>query len=146
MSLREEKLLENIKLGSLFGYVQSHIEVPENLREALANFPPIFKNNKNGRDDIGPFMKENAEKEGILTQPRRMPTSSYFLENGRIITPLLLFYLDFGPGCKKIYQFMQYTTMKCFNSFVQSAVNARREGDENPNSGVVAETKKLLAY
>ena len=28
---------------------------------------------------------------------------------------------------------------------MQSAVNARREGDENPNSSVVAETMKLLA-
>ena len=35
--------------------------------------------------------------------------------------------------------------VKCFNNFVQSAVNARREGDENPNSSVVAETMKLLA-
>ena len=33
----------------------------------------------------------------------------------------------------------------CFNNFVQSAVDARREGDENPNSSVVAETMKLLA-
>ena len=29
--------------------------------------------------------------------------------------------------------------------FVQSAVDARRQGDENPNSSVVAETLKLLA-
>ena len=35
--------------------------------------------------------------------------------------------------------------MMCFNKFVQSAVNARREGDENPYSRVVAETMKLLA-
>ena len=35
--------------------------------------------------------------------------------------------------------------MKCFNNFVQSAVNARRGGDENPNSSVVAEKMKLLA-
>ena len=40
---------------------------------------------------------------------------------------------------------MQYTPMKCFNNIVQSAANARREGDENPNSSVVAETMKLLA-
>ena len=35
--------------------------------------------------------------------------------------------------------------MKCFNDFVQSAVNARREGDENAHSSVVAETLNLLA-
>ena len=40
---------------------------------------------------------------------------------------------------------MQYTPMERFNNFAQSAVNARREGDENPNSSIVAETMKLPA-
>ena len=40
---------------------------------------------------------------------------------------------------------MDYFPVKCFNKFVQSAVDARREGDENPNSSVVVETMKLLA-
>ena len=35
--------------------------------------------------------------------------------------------------------------MKCFNTFLQSEVNAKREGDENPSSSVVEETMKLLA-
>ena len=43
-----------------------------------------------------------------------------------------------------IYRFVEYTPVKCLNKFVQSAVNARREADENPNSGVVAETMKVL--
>ena len=33
----------------------------------------------------------------------------------------------------------------CFNSFVESTVDARRQKDANPISNVVAETKKLLA-
>ena len=93
MPLREESPLKNIKTGNLFGYIQCDIEVPENLREAFANFPPIFKNNKFGRDDIGPFMKEYTKRERLFTQSRRMLKSSYFLENGTIITSLLLFYL-----------------------------------------------------
>ena len=35
--------------------------------------------------------------------------------------------------------------MKCFNSVFQAAVDARRKSDENPHSGVVAETMKMLA-
>ena len=65
--------------------------------------------------------------------------------NGTIITPLLLYYLNLGLECTKIHRFVQYTPRKCFSSFVQPAVNARRQGDENPNSSVVAETMKLLA-
>ena len=63
-----------------------------------------------------------------------MLISSYFLENVTLITPLLLFYLELGLVCKKIYRFVEYTPVKCFNKLVQSAVDARREGDENPNS------------
>ena len=50
-----------------------------------------------------------------------------------------------GLVCTKIHRFVEYTPQKFFNSFVQSAVDARRQGDENPNSSVVAETTKLLA-
>ena len=143
--LREESLLEQIRSGKLFGYVQCDIEVPEEFKEKFANFPPIFKNTNVGRHDIGSLMQDYAEKEGLLCQPRKMLISSYFLENGTLITPLLLFYLELGLVCKKIYRFVEYTPVKCFNEFVQSAVDARREGDENPNSSVVAETMKLLA-
>ena len=139
---KEERLLEKINSGSQFDYVQCNIEVPENLREAFANFPPIFKNNKVDRDDTGPLTKQDAEKDGLSTQFTRMPISRFFLENGPIITPLLLFYLDLGLGCKKSYRFVQYTPTKCFNKIVQSVVNARREEDENLNSSVVAETMK----
>ena len=40
---------------------------------------------------------------------------------------------------------MEYIPVLCSNNVVQSGVNARREGDENANSSVVAETMKLLA-
>ena len=90
-------------------------------------------------------MKDYAEKEGLLCQPRKMLISSYFLENSTLVTPLLLFYLDFGLVCEKIHRFVEYIPVKYFNKFKQSAVSARREGDQNPNSSVVAETIKLLA-
>ena len=90
-------------------------------------------------------MKEYAEKEGIMSQPRRMLKPSFQLKNGTINTPLLLYYLHLGLECTKIHRFVQYTPKKCFSSFVQSAVKARRQGDENPNSSVVAETMKFLA-
>ena len=91
------------------------------------------------------LMQDYAEKEGLLYRPRKILISSYFLENGTLITPLILFYLELGLQCKKIYCFVEYTQGNWFNKFVQSAVNARREGDENPNSSVVAEAMKLLA-
>ena len=90
-------------------------------------------------------MEESAEKKRRLTEPRRMLLSNYFLENGTIVTPLLLFYLDLVVNCGNIYRFVQYIPMGRFNNFVQSAVNAGRVGEENPNPSVVAEKLKLLA-
>ena len=136
-----EQQLERIK--NLFGYVQCNIEVPENLRANFANFPPIFQNTLVSKNVIGDLMKTYAEEEGIMSQPRKMLISSFTLRNGTLITPLLLFHLQLGLVITKIHRFVEYTPRKCFNSFVH-AVDARRKGDENPNSSVVAETMKLL--
>ena len=136
--------MQQIIDGQLFGYVQCYIEVPEHLRDYFSDFPPILKITVVSREDIGNLMKEYEEKEAIMPQPRRMLISSFILTNGTIITLLLLFCLKLGLVCRKVHRFVQYTPRKCFNSLVQSAVDARRQGDKNPNSSVVAETMKLL--
>ena len=142
--LSEEQLLQGIIDGRLFGYVQCDMEVPQHLRCYFSNFPPLFKNTVISREDIGTLMREYAEKNYIMAQPRRMLISSFVLTNSTIITLLLLFYLKVGLVCKMAHRFVQYTRRKCFNNFVHSAVDACRQGDENPNSSVVAETMKLL--
>ena len=144
LPLTHDNLLNQIRTGSLFGYVQCDLEVPDELKSKFADFPPIFKNTEVSRNDIGEFMKNYASENKLLTQPQRMLISSFQLTNGTVITPLLNFYLSLGLRCTKIHRFVQYTPQKCFNSFVQSVVDARRGGDLNPQSGVVAETMKLL--
>ena len=145
-SLTEHQLLENIRKGNFFGYVQWDMEVPKNLRASFANFPPIFKNTLVSKNDIGYLTKTFAEEEGIMSQTRKILISSFTLPNGTLITPLLLFYLQLDLVCSKIHRFVEYTPQKCFNSFVQSAVDARRQGEEIPNSSVVAETMANSSY
>ena len=41
--LREERLLEQIRSGKLFGYVQCDFDVPEEFKKNFAIFPPIFQ-------------------------------------------------------------------------------------------------------
>ena len=90
-------------------------------------------------------MKTYADEEGIKSQPWKMLISSFTLQNGTLITRLLLFYLQLELVVTKIHRFVEYTPKKCFNSFVQAAVDARRKSDEKSNSSGVAETMKLLA-
>ena len=143
--LSEENFMQEISNGQLFGYVQCDIEVLEHLRNYFSNFLPIFKNTAVSRNDIGNLMKQYAEKENIKVQPRRILISSFVLTNGTIRTLLFLFYLQLELVSKKIHRFVQYTPRKWFGNFVQSAVDAWQQGEENPNSSVVAETLKLLA-
>ena len=90
-------------------------------------------------------MREYAIENNLLKQPQRMLISRFKLENGTITTPLLNFCLSLGLKCTKIYRFVQCTSKKCFNNFVQSVVDARRAGYENADSSVVTETMKLLS-
>ena len=143
--LSEEQLLQGVIDGQLFGYVQCDIEVTQHPRLYFSNWPPIFKNTIVSREDIGTVMRENSKKEKIMAQPGRMLISCFILTNRTIITPLFLFHLKLGLVCKKIQRFVQYTAGNCFNIFAQSAVDAQRQGDENPNCSVVAETMKRLA-
>ena len=74
-----------------------------------------------------------------------MLKSSFTLQKGTLITPLFLVNLVLGPVVTKIHRFVEYIPRKCFNSFVQSALDAGGQNDENSNSSVIAETMKLLA-
>ena len=103
----QHQLLERIKKGYLFGYVHCDAEVPECLKANFPKFPPIFKNTLVSKNDIGDLMKTYAEEEGILSQPRKMLISSFTLQNGNLITPLLLFYLQLGLVVTKIHRFVE---------------------------------------
>ena len=89
-------------------------------------------------------MKTYDEEDGIMTQPRKMLILSFTIQNGTLIVPVLLFYLQLGLVVTKTHRFVEYTPRKCFNSFVQAAVDARKKSDENPNSSAVSDAKKLL--
>ena len=102
-SVAADPLLEEIKNGKMFGYVQLGNEVSKNFSSNFANFPPIFKNTLGGKNDSGDSMKKYAQEEGIMFQRRKMLISGYTLQNGTLITPLLLFYFELGLVCTKIH-------------------------------------------
>ena len=68
---------------------------------------------------------------------------SFKLQNGMLINPLPFFYVELGLVCTEAYRFVEFTSKKCINNFVQSAVVSRRRSGENPNSIVVAKRHKL---
>ena len=142
--LSTDPLLAKTKDGPLFGYVQCDLAVPGELKLKLANFLPVFRNTELGRNDSADYMKSYAVKNETLKHPQRTLISSFKLENGTVITSLINFYMELGLQCTKFYRFVQYTPRKSYNRFFQPwLMRARREGDENPLSEIVAETMKF---
>ena len=120
------------------------MEVSAGLKYNFSNLLPIIKNFNVSRAAIRDYMIYRNVENNLLMQPQRMLISSFNLENGTIITPLLNFYISLCLKCTRIYGFVQHTPRKFFNTFVQSVVGARRGGEKNLDSSVVAETMKLL--
>ena len=132
------------KDGTPFDCVQCNLVVPDELKSKFADIPLRFKNTEIGINDIGDYMKSHSIENETLKHSQKMLISSFKLENGTVITPMFNFYLELGLQFIKIFCFAQFTPRKKFNNFVLSFVDARREGNENPLSGVVAETMKFL--
>ena len=70
--LSEERILQGFILERLFGFVQCDNEVPDHLQSYFSNFPLIFEKTVVSREDFDNLMRENADKENIIAQPRRM--------------------------------------------------------------------------
>ena len=104
-SLTDHQFLEEIKSRKLFGYVQCDIEVPANLRANFANFPPIFKNTLVWENDTEDIIKTYAEEKGLMSQARKILISSFTVQNGTLITPLLLFDLQLALFSRKLHRF-----------------------------------------
>ena len=72
LMMTEQHILAAVIDGTLFGMVECDIHVPEHLQDHFAEMQPVFKNVTVNRDDIGPFMRQYAEENDIMSAPRRM--------------------------------------------------------------------------
>ena len=70
-TMTQQQIIAAVVDGTLFGMIECDIRVPSELRAHFAEMQPIFKNATVTRDDIGPFMREYAEENDIMSTPRR---------------------------------------------------------------------------
>ena len=74
-------LVQYLSNGTMFGYLQCDLSVPDELKAKFSDFPPNFKNINVTRNDIDDYMKTYAEENDLLEQPQRMLISSFKLTN-----------------------------------------------------------------
>ena len=143
-NMTEEKIVQQVKSGELFGVIECDISVPEQLKAHFQEMTPIFKNTEISREDIGEFMTQYAEEHNQLNQPRRSLVGSYYGTKIMLATPLAKWYLEHGLVITKVYEVCQWEPNTCFRNFGDSVSDARREGDQDPDKSIIADTMKLL--
>ena len=143
-TMTEQQILAAVIDGTLFGMVECEIRVPSELRAHFAEMQPVFKNVTVTRDDIGPFMRQYAEENDIMSAPRRMLVGSFHGIKLLLATPLLRWYLAHGLIVDRVYQVVEYEPNPCFQRFGESVYAARRAGDSDPEKAIIADTMKLL--
>ena len=142
--MTQNEILTAVIDGTLFGMIECDIHVPPELRPYFSEMQPIFKNTTVTRDDIGPFMRQYAEENDIMSAPRRMLVGSFHGIKLLLTTPLLRWYLAHGLVVDRVYQIIEYEPNPCFQRFGESVSAARRAGDSDPEKAIIADTMKLL--
>ena len=143
-NMTQSEILADVVNGTLFGMVECDVHVPPDLRKHFSEMQPIFKNVTVSRDDIGPYMRQYAEENDIMSAPRRMLVGSFHGIKLLLATPLLRWYLAHGLVVDRVYQVVSYEPKPCFQNFGYSVSAARRAGDADPDKSIIADTMKLL--
>ena len=143
-NMTQNEILAAVIDGTLFGMIECDIHVPPELRPYFSEMQPVFKNVTVTRDDIGPFMRQYAEENDIMSAPRRILVGSFHGIKLLLATPLLRWYLAHGLVVDRVYQVVDYEPNPCFQRFGESVSAARRNGDVDPDKSIIADTMKLL--
>ena len=138
--MTQQQILAAVVDGTLFGMVECDVRVPEELQDYISEMQPVFKNASVTRDDIGPFMRQYAEEQDIMSAPRRMLVGSYRGDKILLATPLLRWYLAHGLIVDHVYQIIEYEPKPCFRRFGESVSAARRAGDADPDKAIIADS------
>ena len=67
--LTQDQIIQYIRDGHLFGFVECDTEVPDHLKEYFSEMTPIFKNDDVCLNDIGEFMQKYAKEHSIKDVP-----------------------------------------------------------------------------
>ena len=142
--LTKEEIINKIQRGSLFGFVECDVQVPQSLGKQFEEMTPIFINTEVNLKDVGEFMQEYAKEHNIKDTPRRLLIGSYFGEKIGLSTPLLQWYLNKGLVVTHIYTIVEYIPNAAFHGFSTQVAQARLEGDIDKEKALIAEMNKLI--
>ena len=152
--LTKEDILNGVRTSNLFGVVECDLGVPEvwpigcekqlSPKEYFAEMSPIFCTTDINHDHLSEEMKNYYAKNNLGTYSSRLLVGGMRAQKILIATPLLQWYMSHGIEVTKIYRAVEYIPNACFKEFQQEVSNARRAGDLDPSTSIIADTMKLL--
>ena len=150
----EKDISAAVKEGRLFGMIEVDIRVPQTWpshftktltpSEYFGEMSPLFCTTEIPFEAIGHHMQQYVRQHGLSEKPRRLLVGGMKARKLLIASPLLQWYLRHGLEVTNVYQVVEYTPAKCFQSFVSQVTEARREGDSDPDKKAIADTNKTI--
>ena len=153
--ITENAVLEGVVNGELFGMVEVDIRVPKQWSshfrhptlspyDYFREMSPLFCSTDIAFDDIGAHKQAHIREYQLSDQPRRLLVGGMKARQILLATPLLQWYLKHGLVVTKIYQVVEFQQQRCFREFVKEVSDARRQGDTDQDTAIIADTMKVI--
>lgn len=153
--ITENHILEGVITENLFGMVEVDIEVPSQWPwyfqsptltpyEYFREMSPLFCSTDIPYEAMGSHMQRHVDHYNLSTNPRRLLVGGMKGKQLLIATPLLRWYLNHGMVVTKIYQVVEFQKERCFKDFEREVSDARRLGDKDSDTAIIADTNKVI--
>ena len=153
--ITDNLILQGVDSGALFGMVEVDIEVPQEWPhyfkhptmspyDYFQEMSPLFCTTEIPFDAIGEHMQAHILEYHLSDSPRRLLVGGMKARQILLATPLLQWYLNQGLVVTKIFQVIEFQAKRCFQEFVREVSDARRQGDINPETAIIADMMKVI--
>ena len=113
---------------------------PKSIFQKWAPFSVILVKMEN----MSPSMSEQVREEGLCEKPRQLLVRGMKAEKIFLASPLLWWYLKHGLVVTEVHKSLEYIPKACFKPFTDQVSQARRNGDDDADTAIIAETMKLV--
>ena len=144
-TLSQNKIIDDISKGLLFGAVEVDIAINDNLFEYFKEYPPFFCTCDVPMNAIGEHMTEFCNDNDINFKNGKLLISGTKAKKILLATPLLKWYLMHNCKITKIYQVIEFQPKKSFTSFIETVTENRIIGDKHKDKSIIGDTYKLLS-
>ena len=153
--ITSDAILEGVDSGVLFGMVEVDIEVPQQWPpyfqhptmtpyQYFQEMSPLFCSTEIPFEAIGQHMQTHIRQYNLSAKPRRLLVGGMKAQQILLATPLLQWYLNHGMIVTKVYQVVEFQKQRCLRDFVKEVSDARRQGDVDPDTAIIADTNKVI--